>query len=462
MKTKRVCRSFAAFLTSAVTCLSVPENVFAETRLILEHNNKEAVVSAHSGTLSMPVLRTVAAQDGVRFEPSAPSQPVGQNNVKAGSTAELPAQFDMRKVYGSTSVKNQGSYGTCWVHAAVASAESSMLPYVPYIDLSELHTAYYNYRGYDQLRPMSPYTTDILSEGGNARMITNLWSQWIGPVTEDKLPYENTGFFDNRTDADLMNYQSDYHLKNAYNFEYDSERSNFEEINAVVKDFLYKGQAVDVSYWSDKGKNWSSKYNSSYSERKPRFANHAVTIVGWDDSFPASHFKKKPKGDGAWLCQNSWGTHDGDDGYFWLSYYDGTLSDFAVYELENSDEHDIIYQYDSFIPIQTMSAYDSAEENGPSYMADIFTSVGDIQLSAVGTYIYNPGTDYEITIYSGLKDENDPSSGTASAVTKGRCDMTGFFTVDLDEPVILTGSEKFSVVVKLYCDDTPFVLPLAH
>ncbi|MBP5378045.1 MAG: chitobiase/beta-hexosaminidase C-terminal domain-containing protein, partial [Ruminococcus sp.] len=207
-------------------------------------------------------------------------------------------------------------------------------------------------------------------------------------------------------------------------------------------------------------KNWSGQYNSSYCERKPRFANHAVTIIGWDDSFPADHFKKQPEGNGAWLCQNSWGTHDGDDGYLWISYYDRTLSDFAVYQLVNADEHDMILQYDSFIPIQTMSAYDTAEENGPSYMADVFTSTGDMQLSAVGTYIYNAGTDYEVTVYSGLSDRNDPSSGTPSAVTKGRCDMTGFFTIDLDEPVILTGDEQFSVVVKLYCEDSPFVLPL--
>lgn len=461
MNIKRICRGFGAvFTAAAVVCFSAPVSVFAATRPILGYNDKEAVVSAHSGTLSMPVLHTEAGQDGVRFETVAPYLPVGTNVVLVNDTAELPSEFDMRKVYGVPSVKNQGAYGTCWVHAAVASAESSMLQYVPYIDLSELHTSYYNYYGYNQLRPMSAETSDILGEGGNARMITNLWSQWIGPVSEEKLPYENTSFFDNNTDKDLMNFQSDYHLKNAYNFEYDGEGGNFEEINALVKDCVYSGQAVDVSYMSDKGKNWSDTYNSSYCERKPRFANHAVTIVGWDDSFPAAHFKKKPKGDGAWLCKNSWGTHDGEDGYFWLSYYDGTLSDFAVYQLENADEHDIIYQYDSFIPIQTLSAYDTADENGPSYMADVFTSVGDIQLSAVGTYIYNAGTDYEVTIYSGLKDRNDPSSGTPSAVTKGRCDMTGFFTIDLDEPVILTGNEQFSVVVKLYCEDTPFVLPL--
>ena len=453
-------KGFTAFVTAAaVMAFSIPITAFSVAVGDTDTHNKKAAVSSQFGTVSMPVLRTVSAGEGTELELSAPYTPLGSLSSSAADEF-FPASFDMRTVYGSTSVKNQGVYGTCWAHAAIASAESSMLSSVPYIDLSELHAAYYNYYGYDQLEPVKNTASDILAEGGNARMIANIWSQWIGPVSESRLPYDELGFFDNSTDVDLMEFQSDYHMKNAYNFDFDSERSNFDEVNALVKSFVSKGQAVDVSYMSDKTKNWSAAFNSSNSSRKPRFANHAVTIVGWDDDFPAANFKNRPKGNGAWLCKNSWGTRDGDEGYLWISYYDGTLSEFAVFELENTDEHDLIYQYDSFLPVQTLSAYDTAEENGPSYMADIFTSSGHTQLSAVGTYIYNSGTHYEITVYTGLTDSDDPSSGKASAVTKGRCDVTGYFTIDLNEPVILHKDEKFGVVVKLYCEDSPFVMPI--
>ena len=451
----------AAIITStAITVFSLPLSALAtvQSDIKVTVKNKEAVSSCQKGCVSMPVLKKSTGGDDDRMTPVAAYTPMMRSAV--GDTSGMPASFDMRKVYGITSVKDQGEFGTCWVHSAVESAESSLITSEPDIDISELHSSYYTYYGDDQIKLFSSKTANILNEGGTARMVANLWSQWIGPVKEEKLPYQNDKFFDSKYDTDMMRYSRDYQLKNAYLFDFDHDRTNFDEINAEVKDFVYNGQAVAVSYMSNKSNNWSGLYNSSYTKRKPRFANHAVTIVGWDDSFPAAHFKNSPKGDGAWLCKNSWGTDDGDDGYLWISYYDGTLSDFAVYQLQDSDEHSIIYQYDSLIPVQTLSAYDSSEINGPSYMGDIFSSVGPTQISSIGTYIYNAGTEYEITVYTSLTDDADPTSGTPSSVTNGKCDYTGFVNIDLDEPVLIENTDKFGVVVKLYCESTPFVIPL--
>ncbi|WP_295090758.1 lectin like domain-containing protein [Ruminococcus sp.] len=459
-KVRKLAAAAAAIIIATV---SVPFFAFAVELQSIDLNErglKGAFLQSQSGSLSMPVLRCVGGE-GSRFEPMAAYGAVCPSYKKASSgIVPFPESFDMRTVFGSTSVKSQGSYGTCWAHAAIASAETSLLSEVPYIDLSELHTAYYPYYGFDQLYSASTAVEDVIGEGGNSRIVSNAWSQWIGPVNESRLPYANTEFFDNVSEVDHMQRQSDYHMRTAYSFDFDKNRDNFDDINNMVKDFVYKGNAVDVSYMSDKKHNWNDEFSTSNSKRMPRFANHAVTIIGWDDAFPMERFCNEPEGNGAWLCKNSWGTHDGEDGYIWISYYDRSLEDFAVFELDDADEHENIYQYDSFIPIQTLSAYDTPEEEGPSYMADIFTAERNEQISAIGTYIYNAGTDYEITIYTELTDKTDPSSGRASNVTKGRCDNTGFFTLDLDKPVLLNKNEMFAVVVKLFCNDSPFVLPL--
>lgn len=452
-------RMTAVFLAAMVTAVSVPSHVYAEERKLININDsrQKAVSSLHSGSFSLPKLQRVNYAGSMSIVPVTASSKVG-DTVSGIVGAELPEAFDMRNVYSMTSIKDQQSFGTCWAHAAIVSAETSMLASDPYIDLSELHTSYYTYYGDDQMKIGAHTTEGILSEGGSARMVTNLWAQRIGPVNESRMAYSDTDVFNDASKTVFMKYQSDYHLKNAYTFDFDSKRSNFDELNTLVKDFVYKGHAVDISYMSDKSTNWNSEYSTSNSQRKPRFANHGVAIVGWDDSFSADKFKITPEGDGAWLCKNSWGTKEGDDGYFWISYYDRTLSDFAVYELEPADEHEIMYQHDTYIPIQAYSAYDTPEEKGPSYFADIFESIGPSQISAIGTYILNPETEYEITVYTDLKDGADPASGTPSQVTKGKAELTGFLTLPLDKPVVIDSTEKFSVVVKLYCEDTPFVL----
>ena len=55
--------------------------------------------------------------------------------------------------------------------------------------------------------------------------------------------------------------------------------------------------------------------------------SHGVTIVGWDDNYSAENFlaDKRPPADGAWIVRNSWGKDYGNDGYFYLSYYDQSI-----------------------------------------------------------------------------------------------------------------------------------------
>ncbi|MGO9018224.1 MAG: C1 family peptidase [Syntrophobacteraceae bacterium] len=83
-------------------------------------------------------------------------------------------------------------------------------------------------------------------------------------------------------------------------------------------------------------------------------ADHEVAIIGWNDNFPARNFAEAgfdppPPGDGAWLVRNSWGAWWGNNGCFWLSYYDTSLNiDAYAYDgVGLTPRHGWIYQYDN-------------------------------------------------------------------------------------------------------------------
>ena len=444
--------TLCAPLGSAHAQLAVPDKVLISDERLARPSADIAV--------SVPQLSHAAGQSDDTFVIAPQYTAISDNIGLDGDTAELPSSFDLRSEGGITSVKNQSGHGTCWAHSSAASAETSVLTAVPDVDLSELHTAYYAYYGEDQVDPGTDDTNEILGKGGSRDLSVHLWSQWIGPVYESRLPYKNDDFFDEKSAVDELKYVSDFHLENAYMFDFDSDRSNMDEVNALVKQFVYGGNAVDVAFYSNTANCYNTEYYSTNSNKKPRFANHAVTIAGWDDDFPSEHFTIQPEGDGAWLIKNSWGSAAGDEGYMWISYYDRSLTEFTVYELGDKDNYEDIYLYDTYIPVQSVSASDDASTVEPSYMANIFTAESDEQIEAVSTYINNPDTEYEIVIYTGLTDGCDPASGTASSVTKGVSSLTGYITIELDDSVAVADGEQFAVAVKLYCEDDPFTIPL--
>ena len=410
-------------------------------------------------SFSVPDLKGIAGSEEII--PMAHYSPI-ESDTAISTASSLPSKFDLRTQGKMSSVKNQLDHGTCWAHSAAAAVETELLDVMPDIDISEMHTAIYSYAGEDQIS-IPECGIDVLDHGGNAQTVVNLWSQWIGPEFEKVMPYGDMDSLRPLEDEVSAKNTGVFHLKNAVMLEYDDERSNFDEINAIVKQFIYEGHAVDTTYCSDKTKYYSSAYYSTNCKRKPRFANHAVVIAGWDDNFPASNFKVRPEGKGAWLVKNSWGSDHGKDGYIWVSYYDKSLGEFTTYDMGDKNEYTINFQHDSFVPNQSLSAVESEEDldNGvPSYMANIFSYPESHKLEAVSTYIMNPDTDYEITIYRGLTDDTDPSSGDVAAVKSGHSDLTGYFTFELDEPVYMNADEKFSVTVKISSSASPYVVPL--
>ena len=179
-------------------------------------------------------------------------------------------------------------------------------------------------------------------------------------------------------------------------------------------------------------------------------SNHGVCIVGWDDTFPASAFNKdhQPQGDGAWIVKNSWGDFWGNDGYFYLSYYDMSLRDPETFEfvtnedLDNLDHFEIL-QYDympaAWLPVQLFDA--------PVYAANIFEIDEDSVLQHVSALTAGMDTDVTFSIYLLPEDASSPADGTLLETVTQTCHYAGYHRVTLPQNLVLAKGSRIGITV---------------
>lgn len=364
----------------------------------------------------------------------------------------LPEQFDLRKLGLVSSVKNQKNTGMCWSFSAMCTIETGLIARKPWIDLSEWHLAYYTYSekfGF----PLRNGTDidDVFQQGGNFYLLSPMLTGWLGPVSESLFPFEDESVLDAEIDWDYWKSCAEYHVSDANMFIYHTEEDVFPEQVKAVKEAVYQGHAVSMSYYN-RSACYNSDTNAYYFDEDEKINGnyHAVTIVGWDDNYPAENFNTNPGMDGAWLVKNSWGADWGSDyGYFWMSYADASMVEFYYLETEPLQKHDAIYQYDDY---GYWTAFSVGEADDSSYIANVFTAEKDTYLTSVMLCNAMPDEEYTIQIYQNLTESGKPTSGTVSVATVGTLHTAGYHTVDLAQPVALQAGEIFSIVVKFSGD----------
>ena len=150
--------------------------------------------------------------------------------------------------------------------------------------------------------------------------------------------------------------------------------------------------------------------------------NHGVCIVGWDDNYDVSNFPAdhRPPANGAWIVRNSWGSQYGNDGYFYLSYYDQTISsvesfDFVLNETSDGVSAVDILAYD-MMPAATV---DSIKMDEATYMANVFTVEAEEVLDSVSIMTGARDTNVTIAVYMLNEDAETPVDGIMlDSVTK--------------------------------------------
>ncbi len=379
------------------------------------------------------------------------------HNIMDMSENIYPASFDLREQGLVSSIKNQGDYGTCWVFSAIAAIESSLMKTDPLIDLSENHLAIFSFYGSNSIDLQNG--ASYFTVGGHPNYVVSTLSQWKGPVSETVSPYAP----DSEEINPELEYLSQYHLKNADMLnEYSLSRIYPDDLKILsvnqIKESLLNQKSVTVDFSYDtSGGSYNQNTYSQYSNYRGT-PNHSVLIVGWDDNYSSDNFISHPSGNGAWLAKNSWGNDWGDNGYFWISYFDKSLSNTTSYEFEAADNYSDCYQHDTLAYTASVCA-DNTDRN-TSYMANIFTAQEDTYITAAGLYTTDNNAQYELSVYSDLSDPSDPVSGLHSNITKGSCKYAGYHVIDLNDPVCIKKGQKFSIVARLTNPDKPYPVPV--
>ena len=400
------------------------------------------------------MTETVSAE-----ESPVPAASFSAENVTSAVTeaesAALPSKFDLREQGLVTSVKDQGPYGTCWTFAASGALETSLIRNEPFIDLSEMHLAYFSF--YGDNTPESPEkVTGKFISGGHISYAAATYARWFGPVKESILPYTSAKEDIDPALQDRQDYfVTDMSILNPYTLKETAAEDMKRFSDDEMKQMLYDGNSVSVNVCFD------SHYNEeTFAQYDPSNGqtNHGVLIVGWDDSFSAENFSVTPPGDGAWIVKNSWGPNWGDNGYFYLSYYDTSIADACCLKAEKTGRYHSNYQHDELFCTAAISPDRTSRNAG--YMANIFTADKEDCISGAGFYTTDNNAEYEITVYTDLKDPKDPTSGVPNRTQCGTEKYAGYHTIALDDPVKVNPGEQFAVTVGLKNPGTNCPLPV--
>ena len=373
-------------------------------------------------------------------------EPEVDSNIGIASYALYPGTYNANEERFVTEVKNQRNTSLCWAFSLASNLETSLLTREQkYYDLSEEQLAYFWANRVND--PLGNTPNDKITRTqsdyhgtGNGRVASFFLSTWSGMTTEEKVPFQSSSV----TWPDSLAYDTSAYMEDAIFSQYTVERTKqlLMEYNSVSA-MIYM---LDNYYYPD---------TASYSCPQSGLVNHAVTIVGWDDTYSKENFPSASgvNNDGAWIVKNSYGKNWGKNGYFYLSYEDKSITNLVSNTAVTTPAYPNNYFYDG-AAAGTVTFPGKTINNG-YYVSNIFKATAgngkDEELGEIVTAVPQDNTDFQIQVYTDLKNTSDPTSGTpayAEPVDYTQ-PLAGIHTIHLNTPVKIPQGTFYSVVIRI-------------
>lgn len=337
------------------------------------------------------------------------------------SKTELPKVHNTYdQLDASQLIRNQGTAATCWAFAANSMFEIAIAKRTnTYNDFSESH--------------LIQYTTipSTVESGGNFHASRIYYQNMFGPVYEtstltsvDLSPYKLTGYIE--INYDLL------------------------ETKRAIYDY---GSVLTAIYLDESDHKVYSKEHSAYfNDSESREKTHELLLVGWDDTYSREYFVTKPKSDGAFIAQNSFGNSWGEGGFFYISYEDVHLLNevYAITQFSTESVKQTMYAYDE----TGITHFESFGDSNNAMGINTFKTQGNETLKNIGLYTSEDHMSVEIYYATGRFTQRLSPVKYQIFIEK-----KGYHIVELPLALQLNDASYFWIGT-LFKGSSPFVVPI--